>query len=67
MAHTMVYPVCNDIPRDSPERDPPCTYVRTYVLSENRSLIQSLALMRLAMSQNIHHFNHVIDFTIEGE
>jgi len=49
MAHTMVYPVCNDIPRDSPERDPPCTYVRTYVLSENRSSIQSLALMRSAI------------------
>jgi len=45
--------VCNDIPRDIPERDPPrtyvCTYVRTYVLCENRSPIQSLALMRSAI------------------
>jgi len=49
----MVYPVCNDIPRDIPERDPPRThvrtYVRTYVLCENRSPIQSLALMRSAI------------------
>ena len=42
--------VCNDIPRDIPERDPPRTYVRTYVVRENRSLIQSLALMRSAIS-----------------
>ena len=41
--------VCNDIPRDIPERDPPRTYVRTYVLCENRSPIQSLALMRSAI------------------
>ena len=30
-----------------PEREPPRTYVRTYILYENRSLIQSLALMHL--------------------
>ena len=41
---------CNDIPRDIPERDPPRTYVRTYVLGENRSSIQSLALMRSAIT-----------------
>ena len=45
--------VCNDIPRDIPERDPPRTYIRThartYVLCENRSPIQSLALMRSAI------------------
>ena len=45
--------VCNNIPRDIPERDPPCTYacthVRTYVLCENRSSIQSLVLMRSAI------------------
>ena len=49
VVHTMVYPVCNDIPRDIPERDPPRTYVRTYVLCENRSPIQSLALMHSAI------------------
>ena len=38
--------VCNNIPRDIPERDPP----HTYVLCENRSSIQSLALMRSATS-----------------
>jgi len=37
--------VCNDIPYDIPERDPP----RTYVLCENRSSIQSLVLMRSAI------------------
>ena len=41
--------VCNDIPRDIPERDPPRTYARTYVLCENRSSIQSLTLMRSAI------------------
>ena len=35
--------VCNNIPRDIPERDPP------YVLCENRSWIQSLTLMRSAI------------------
>ena len=58
VAHTyivpMVYPVfvwvCNDIPHDIPERDPPHMYVITYVLCENRSLIQSLALMRSAIN-----------------
>jgi len=44
-----LYPVCNDIPRDIPERDLPRMYVRTYVLYENRSPIQSLALMRSAI------------------
>jgi len=43
--------VCNDIPRDIPERDPPRTHVRTYVICENRSSIQSLALMRSAIMQ----------------
>jgi len=63
MAYTQALPmVCSDIPRDIPERDPPRTYVRThvrtharthvrtYVLCENRSTIQSLALMRSAIS-----------------
>ena len=36
--------VCNDILCDVPERDPPRTYVHTYS-HENRSSIQSLALM----------------------
>ena len=49
--------VCNDILRDIPERDPPRTYVRThvctYVLHENRSSIQSLVLMRSAITANI--------------
>jgi len=53
-------PLCNDspsdIPRDIPERDPPRTYVRmhvrTYVLCENRSSIQSLALMRSATNKH---------------
>ena len=40
--------VCNDLLHDIPERDPPCTYIRMYVLCENRSSIQSLALMRSA-------------------
>jgi len=31
------------------------THIRTYVLGENRSSIQSLALMHSAMNQNIHH------------
>jgi len=34
--------VCNDIPRDIPERD---HHVCTYILCENRSSIQSLPLM----------------------
>jgi len=38
--------VCNDIPCDIPERDPP----RTYVLCEKRSSIQSLVLMRSAIT-----------------
>ena len=42
--------VCNGIPREIPECDPPRTYVRTYVLCENRSSIQSLALMRSAIT-----------------
>jgi len=45
--------VCNDIPHDIPERDPPGTYVRTYVLCENRSSIQSLTLMRSAITRAI--------------
>ena len=49
-AHIQPIPmVCNNIPRDIPERDPPRTYVRTYTLCENRSSIQSLALMRSAI------------------
>ena len=40
--------VCNNIPHDIPERDLPRMYVRTYILCENRSSIQSLALMRSA-------------------
>jgi len=42
--------VCNDIPHDIPECDPPCMYVRTYILGENRSWIQSLVLMWSATS-----------------
>jgi len=42
--------VCNDIPHDIPECDPPCMYVRTYILCENRSSIQSLVLMWSATS-----------------
>jgi len=38
--------VCNDILRDIPERD---HHVHTYVLCENRSLIQRLMLMRSAI------------------
>ena len=41
--------VINDIPRDIPERD---YYVRTYVLRENRSSIQSLALMCSAITMH---------------
>ena len=41
----MVY---NDIPRDIPERDPP----RTYIHCENRSSIQSLALMLSAITHS---------------
>ena len=49
--------VCNDILCDIPEHDPPRTYARmyarTYVLSENRSSIQSLALMRSAITRKL--------------
>jgi len=44
--------VCNDLPRDISEHDPP----RTYVLGENRSSIQSLALMRLAIISHDHSY-----------
>ena len=51
--HMAVLPmVCNNIPRDIPERDPPRMYARTYVHTyfvKNRSSIQSLALMRSAI------------------
>ena len=48
--------VCNNILRDIPERGPPRTYVRTYILCENRSLIQSLALMYSAIiNENLQH------------
>ena len=42
--------VCNNIPHDIPEHDPPRTYVRTYILCENRPSIQSLVLMWSATS-----------------
>ena len=48
MAYTIIM-VCNNILRDIPERDPPRTYICTYVLGENRSSIQSLAIMHSAM------------------
>jgi len=51
--------VCNNILRDIPERDLPRMYVHThvctYVLCENRSSIQSLVLMRLAIIQFSTH------------
>jgi len=50
--------VCNDIRRDIPKHDPPPTYVRTYILCENRSLIQSLALMCLAITMVIQLLQH---------
>ena len=49
MAYTIIM-VCNNIPHDITECDTPCMYVCTYVLSENRSSIQSLTLMRSAIS-----------------
>ena len=39
-AHMALPMVCNDIPCDIPERDPPRTYTRTYILCDNRSSIQ---------------------------
>ena len=45
---------CNNIPRDIPEREPQCTYI----LCENRSSIQGLALMRLAISFPPHIIVH---------
>jgi len=52
--------VCNDIPRDIPECEPPRTYVCTYVLCENRSSIQSLALMRSAMKARHHSLSWLL-------
>jgi len=40
--------VCNDIPCDIPECNPTRTYVRTYILGEDRSSMQSIALMHSA-------------------
>ena len=46
----MVY---NNILHDIPECEPPRTYVRTYVVRENRSSIQSLVLMRSAIKYSV--------------